>query len=72
MTVPDGFTYIPDFLTPQEQEGLLRDVNALPFEHDRFRGQQLKRSYAQFGYAYAPPDASPSPRQNSPRSSPAS
>ena len=51
MTIP-GFTYVANFLTPQEQERLLSAVQGLQFQHDRFRGQQLKRSYAQFGYAY--------------------
>ena len=51
MTIP-GFTYVANFLTPQEQERLLSAVQGLQFQHDRFRGQQLKRSYAQFGCAY--------------------
>jgi alkylated DNA repair dioxygenase AlkB len=50
---PMGFSYIPDFLDPDEQEALLRILHDLEFVHDTFRGQRLKRSYAQFGYAYA-------------------
>ena len=52
MTAPEGFTYIADFLTPEEQAALLRQVRALEFVHDRFRGVRLKRGYAQFGWAY--------------------
>jgi alkylated DNA repair dioxygenase AlkB len=52
MTAPDGFTYVPHFLTAEEQQSLLTQLQALPFAHDRFRGQQLKRGYAQFGQAY--------------------
>jgi alkylated DNA repair protein (DNA oxidative demethylase) len=52
MTTPDGFAYIPKFLTPSEQATLLVQLRELAFAHDTFRGQQLKRSYAQFGYAY--------------------
>ena len=52
MTVPDGFLYIPDFLTLDEQADLLRTVWELDYQHDTFRGQRLKRGYAQFGYAY--------------------
>jgi DNA oxidative demethylase len=49
---PEGFSYIPGFLTPQEQRTLLRQLKDLDYAHDTFRGQRLKRSYAQFGYAY--------------------
>ncbi len=49
---PQGFLYVADFLSSEEQAGLLRELQALEFQHDRFRGQRLKRGYAQFGYAY--------------------
>jgi alkylated DNA repair dioxygenase AlkB len=49
---PEGFVYVADFLAPDEQASLLREIRALPFEHDTFRGQRLKRAYAQFGYSY--------------------
>ena len=52
MSTPNGFLYIPEFLTPQEQEFLLPQVRELPFDRHSFRGQQLKRSYAQFGHEY--------------------
>jgi alkylated DNA repair dioxygenase AlkB len=52
MAAPAGFSYFPNFLTPQEQADLLEQLRGLRYEHDSFRGQQLKRSYAQFGYAY--------------------
>jgi alkylated DNA repair dioxygenase AlkB len=51
-TTPIGLEYVADFLSGEEQATLLRELRALPFQHDTFRGQQLKRSYAQFGYAY--------------------
>jgi alkylated DNA repair dioxygenase AlkB len=51
-TPPEGFSYVPDFLSRSEQRSLLRRLSELPFEHDTFRGTRLKRSYAQFGYAY--------------------
>jgi alkylated DNA repair dioxygenase AlkB len=51
MIVLEGFTYIPSFLTPSEHQTLL-GLRELAFAHDSFRGQQLKRSYAQFGYSY--------------------
>jgi alkylated DNA repair dioxygenase AlkB len=48
----EGFSYVPDFLDPDEQLSLLRTLLDLEFVHDTFRGQRLKRSYAQFGYTY--------------------
>jgi len=50
--LPDGLSYFPEFLTTEAQHELVQQLATLPFEHDSFRGQQLKRSYAQFGYAY--------------------
>jgi alkylated DNA repair dioxygenase AlkB len=52
MIAPDGFLFVPDFLSPTEQSELLHKLAALTYEHDTFRGQRLKRGYAQFGYAY--------------------
>jgi alkylated DNA repair dioxygenase AlkB len=49
---PDNFVYVADSLTPEEQTSLLRDLRALDYQHDTFRGQRLKRGNAQFGYAY--------------------
>jgi alkylated DNA repair dioxygenase AlkB len=51
-TAPAGFLYIADFLSAEEQAVLLRELGALKYQHDTFRGQRLKRGYAQFGYAY--------------------
>ncbi len=53
LNYPEGFSYIPNFLSPQEHDGCVEQIRALPFVHDSFRGQQLKRSYAQFRFAYA-------------------
>jgi len=49
---PEGFIYSPDLLTPDEHDTLLGKLRDLEYQHDVFRGQRLKRSYAQFGYAY--------------------
>jgi alkylated DNA repair dioxygenase AlkB len=49
---PDGLLYVPDFLTAEEQDALLTELRALDYEHDMFRGQRLKRGYAQFGFSY--------------------
>jgi alkylated DNA repair dioxygenase AlkB len=49
---PEGFTYVQAILSPDEQETLLCEVRDLPYEHDVFRGQLMKRAWAQFGYSY--------------------
>lgn len=49
---PEGFVYVADFLSAEEQAALLRELRALQYQHDTFRGQRLRRGYAQFGYAY--------------------
>lgn len=49
---PEGFQYVVGFLSVTEQEDLLAAVRGLAFQHDVFRGQRLKRGYAQFGFAY--------------------
>jgi alkylated DNA repair dioxygenase AlkB len=51
-TVPPGFSYVAGFLDRAEQLALLQHVQELEYTHDTFRGQSLKRGYAQFGYAY--------------------
>jgi alkylated DNA repair dioxygenase AlkB len=51
-TPPDGFTYVAAFLNQAEQVALQQQLDALDYEHDVFRGQRLKRGYAQFGYSY--------------------
>jgi alkylated DNA repair dioxygenase AlkB len=49
---PEDFVYVADFLSAEDQAALLRELRSLDYQHDTFRGQILKRGYAQFGYAY--------------------
>lgn len=49
---PQGLLYIPAFLSAEDQLSLLRELETLDYKHDSFRGQKLKRSYAQFGFEY--------------------
>jgi len=51
-TQPEGFTYVPDLLDTAEREQVTAQVVNLAYEHDKFRGVVLNRSYAQFGHAY--------------------
>ncbi|WP_299072977.1 alpha-ketoglutarate-dependent dioxygenase AlkB [Accumulibacter sp.] len=50
--LPEGFRYVPEFLVRSEHDVLLDRLRALRFDHDVFRGRQLKRGWAQFGYQY--------------------
>ena len=52
MSFPTGFSQVPGFLAPIEQEALLRQIRLLPFVQDRMYGLLLKRRYSQFGLAY--------------------
>ena len=52
MAPHEGFVYVPGFLTPSEHDELLDRLRALHFDHDVFRGQRLKRGWAQFGFQY--------------------
>jgi alkylated DNA repair dioxygenase AlkB len=49
---PEGLLYIPDFLSSAEHDDLLERLRALHYEHEIFRGQVMKRLWAQFGYTY--------------------
>jgi alkylated DNA repair protein (DNA oxidative demethylase) len=49
---PEGFDYIPDFLSPEKQVDLLHELRPLPYEQDEFRKKLMKRLWAQFGYNY--------------------
>src|SRR5882672_8982323 len=42
----EGMTYLPDFLTPSEQEAVLREVDRSPWRSD------LKRRVQHYGYRY--------------------
>ena len=50
---PAGFTYVPDFLTIEEEENLLREVLRIPLHTFLFQGFEAKRKVASFGYDYS-------------------
>lgn len=52
ITPPEGFSYLPGFLTADEQQELVRLLRVPEYTHDMCRGRRLKRGYAQFGHAY--------------------
>jgi alkylated DNA repair dioxygenase AlkB len=51
-TVPDGFLYRPEFVSPAEEERLVSDIAALPFGLVVMRGVEARRRVVQFGSNY--------------------
>jgi alkylated DNA repair dioxygenase AlkB len=51
-TAPDGFVYVPEFLTTAEQDRLVAAVEAMPFREVRMHGVVAKRQTAHFGWDY--------------------
>lgn len=49
---PDGFRYVPGFLSEPEERGLLAEVQRLDFGEVRMRGQVARRRTAHFGWIY--------------------
>jgi alkylated DNA repair protein (DNA oxidative demethylase) len=49
---PEGLVYQPEFLTEEEEQGLIRLFEQLEFSEVRMHGQPAKRTVAHFGYRY--------------------
>jgi alkylated DNA repair dioxygenase AlkB len=49
---PEGFRYLPDFLSQHEERELLVAVQSLPFETVLFRGYEAKRRVVHLGHRY--------------------
>jgi alkylated DNA repair dioxygenase AlkB len=52
-SVPDGFKYVPGFITTAEERQLVEHVKAIPLHTFVFQGFQAKRRVASFGYDYS-------------------
>jgi alkylated DNA repair dioxygenase AlkB len=50
--LPDGFRYQPDFISPDEEARLVREVETLPFKDFEFHGFLGKRRVVSFGWSY--------------------
>jgi alkylated DNA repair dioxygenase AlkB len=51
--LPNGFIYRPDFITPEEEAGLLEVIEHLPLEHaDGYEEKKAKRRIIGFGWSY--------------------
>jgi len=61
--LPEGFVYQPDFITRDEEAGLLREIGALEFHQMKMRGVVAKRRVIHYGvrYSFETFKASPGP-----------
>ena len=50
--MPEGFRYVCDLLSVEEEEGLARELEALPFKPFDFHGYQANRQVVGFGFRY--------------------
>ena len=50
---PEGFTYIPDFISSKEENELLEEVQKLELKNMIFQGYTANRKTASFGYDYS-------------------
>lgn len=50
--LPDGLTYREDFISIDEEEALLAELQALPFRPFEFQGFTGKRETVSFGWSY--------------------
>jgi DNA oxidative demethylase len=50
--LPEGFAYVPDLITEQEEGALLREIGRLEFGPVVFRGVTANRRVVHFGHGY--------------------
>ena len=51
-TLPEGFNYQPDVITPEQESELLEQVRTLPFQHFQFQGYVGNRRTVSYGWRY--------------------
>ena len=51
-SLPNGFRYLPDFLTADEESDLVGRFTTLPFKEFEFRGYRGNRRVLPFGWRY--------------------
>lgn len=49
---PEGFSYIPEFLSMAEEEKLLHEIKEVQLHTFQFQGYEAKRKVKSFGYDY--------------------
>jgi len=50
---PEGFSYLPDFITPEEENDLLRIISKTELHSFLFQGFEAKRKVASYGYDWS-------------------
>jgi len=50
--LPEGLVYRPGLISPDEEEGLVAEIRALPLEEARYRSFTAKRRIVSFGAGY--------------------
>jgi alkylated DNA repair dioxygenase AlkB len=50
---PDGFDYIPDFISAEEERRLVEIISSIDLHTFHFQGFEAKRKVASFGYDYS-------------------
>jgi alkylated DNA repair dioxygenase AlkB len=50
---PEGFSYIPEFLSIAEEENLFQEISRVDLRTFIFHGYEAKRKVASFGYDYS-------------------
>jgi alkylated DNA repair dioxygenase AlkB len=53
ISYPSGFTYLPEFLSNEEEDELLREISKIELHTFNFHGYEAKRRVASFGYDYS-------------------
>lgn len=49
---PPGLVYVPHFLSADDEQGLVAEIEAYPFHEVRMRGQVARRTVIHFGWDY--------------------
>lgn len=50
---PQGFMYVPDFITVEEEKNLINEVSKVEVQNFMFQGYTANRKTASFGYDYS-------------------
>jgi alkylated DNA repair dioxygenase AlkB len=50
---PEGFVYVPDFLSEEEEKNLCTEISKVELHTFIFQGYEAKRKVASFGYDYS-------------------
>jgi alkylated DNA repair dioxygenase AlkB len=51
--LPVGFSYLPDFISKEEETSLLQEISTIELHTFMFQGYEAKRRVASFGYDYS-------------------